>query len=289
VEHSLETAVDENYEAVTRRKVSQFGMREMLALITCLALTLSLYRGGGALSMLNALPLTLGLAAIAWQVKRVDRWSDVPFEFTIAAVAIITLLLEMLTAWLWGIGQLYAWWPQHVEFIGKTLTTVFPVILCLRTFVLLWSMVDVLAHFVGWIARAPRRWEEHRARFDLLGRVGIALLAVPFWYSFPLRDIAAQRAAESVGAEAIVKAVMAHEDGARKLIHYNETETTSPVLLRLGISKLQEWRGQHRYLLRDDTRVTEYWLQRLPNGQCEVRLGTRTMRGRKLIGVCDVE
>jgi hypothetical protein len=277
--------VADDYQTITRRRLRQFDLRELLGIATCLAGTLALYRDA-QFGVANAVVLTCAASVVAWQTKRVERWSDLPFEFPIAGVAVASLAMEWTIAWLLGSGvlNLSTWISVPTDSLLVYLSV--PCLL-LRLFLLTWTTISALGHCIAKVAKRPLPWHDRQARFSLSGRLALVILSVPIWFSFPLHDAAALKLAREIGARAIVTATLAHARQRRS--QSRPVTISSYVLVRLGIHQFGEGDPIEQYYVHYDRYGRlRYRLVLQDTGEWEVRLSTRTMRS-KVIGVCRVK
>lgn len=222
-----------------RRRTRQFGILELLALTTCLALTLGLYvniPGGVAI----ALVLTTSLATVGWHAKRIEHLSEIPTTYNFVALVLLSLVIELLLAW-------------AVGYYGGHLWPLYYALVCVRIVLLIFSSGAAFVECVHWVSGDALPWEHPTQRIGLSGKIAVAVLCVPIVYATPLFHYGVLQCSRSVDVEALVAECEFEEQHPRTFVPPYDRY---PILNRLRVTYVSAHEDGSYLLVRpeDDVR-----------------------------------
>lgn len=240
---------DEQHTAIAARQSRrQFGILELLALMTCLALTLGLFVNipGG---VVIALVLTTSLALVGWHAKRIQHLSDIPATYNFVGLVLLSLVLELLLAWAIG-------------YYGAYLQPLYYALVSVRIVLLLFSGGAVIFECVHWFSGDTLPWEDPAHRIGLSGKIAVVVLCVPIVYATPLFHYGVLQCVRSVDVAALAAECRLHEESRETFVspdkHY-------PILHRLGVKYVGAHDNGSYSAVRDDGGA-RYRLEPTSNG-----------------------
>lgn len=226
-----------------RRRTRQFGILELLALTTCLAVTLGVYvniLGGMAI----ALVLTTSLAIVGWHARRIEHLSEIPATYNFVALVLLSLVLELLFAWANG-------------YYGEQLRPLYYSLVCVRIVLLLFSSGAAIFACVHWFSGDALPWEHPTQRIGLSGKIAVAALCVPIVYATPLFHYGVLQCSRSVDVEALAAECEFEEQHPRTFV---PPYAAYPILNRLGVTYVRAHDDGSYFLSRSEDNV-QYLLE----------------------------
>jgi hypothetical protein len=248
-------------QSVTKRRLRQFGIRDLMLVSACLAVTLGLYREA-YLGVAMAVLLTLAFAALVRQTKQLDGWWRLPTSFRFAAGAVLSLLVEGVLGWCSG-------------YFGGVLVQWYLAFACARGVMLGFACAALFVGVMRSFAATFLTWREPDVRLGLSGRAALVVLCIPLWYSLPLRDAGVLAIARSIGLPAIVADLRAFEEQRWPLRIHPERY---PALMRLGVNKVNLGRGDDFHAETGVQHVDYLFHGAEGDGSLEVQTSTMTWR-----------
>jgi hypothetical protein len=245
----------------TKRRLRQFGIRDLMLVSACLAVTLGLYREA-YLGVAMAVLLTMAFTALLRQTKQLEPGSHLPVSFWFATGAVLSLLLDGLLGWCSGYfgGVLVQW---YIAFV------------CARVVMFSFALAALFVGVVKAFTAAFVDWRSPPVRIGLSGRAAIVVLCVPVWYSLPLRDLGVRMRVRSIGMPAIVADLQEFEKQRMPIGIHPERY---PALKRLGVKTVNLRRGNEFHAETGMEHVHYLFHGSLGDGSLDVQTSTMAWR-----------